>query len=88
MDERAATDLNERQFAFVDQRVERGGADAAELVPGFGDRDEVPHVLLAAPRAQVEILIWHRGTFNRLCGWRCWQVSCYRFPDGLVDEVV
>lgn len=33
VDKRAATDLYQREFAFVDQRVESGGADAAELVP-------------------------------------------------------
>ena len=32
LDEGAAAGLNERQFASLDQRVERGGADAAQLL--------------------------------------------------------
>lgn len=52
VDKRAAADFYERELAVLDQRVERGGADAAELVvPGFLDRHEVPHMFLVAPRA-------------------------------------
>jgi hypothetical protein len=57
LDERAAADLDERQFAFLDQAAEGGGADAAELLPGLGDRQEVPRVFLVAPPAQIEILL-------------------------------
>jgi len=60
----AAANLDERQFAFLEQRVERGRADAAELLPGLGDRQEVPRVFLVAPPAQIEILLRASGPFN------------------------
>jgi hypothetical protein len=61
---RAAADLNERQFALLDQRVKRAGADSAQLMPGFLDRHEVPHMFLVAPRAQIKIFLGYLGTFG------------------------
>lgn len=84
MDERAAANLNEREFAFVYQRVERGGAYAAEVVPGFGDWREVPHVLLVAPRAQIEIFLRAPGTVDHSHRRRCWTFALDGFhPGGL-----
>jgi hypothetical protein len=88
LDERAAADLNERQFAFLDQRVERGGADAAQLLSGLVDRHEVPHMFLVAPRALVKIFLWHLGTFNYTCRRRWWwALPPDSFLHGLVDKV-
>jgi hypothetical protein len=67
LDERATADLNERQFAFLDQRVEHGVTDAAQLLPGFLYWHEVPHMFLVAPRPQIKLFVRHIGTFNNSC---------------------
>jgi hypothetical protein len=54
LDERAAADLNERQFAFLGQRVDRGGADAAQLMRAS---------LKVTPKSNVArgVLVSHSG---------------------------
>jgi hypothetical protein len=60
--------------------------DAAQLMPRFLDRHEVPHVPLVAPRAQIKIFLGHLGTFCRPCRRRSWALlhGCLY---GLVNDV-
>jgi hypothetical protein len=44
-------------------------------------------MLLVAPRAQVELVVWHLGAFNDSFGRWCWAVPLDGRLHGLVDEV-
>lgn len=60
---------------------------SAQLLPGFFDRHEVPHMFLFAPRAQIKLFLWHLGTFHDSFRRRCWAVPLDGCLYGLVDDV-
>jgi hypothetical protein len=61
--------------------------DAAQLLPGFFDRHEVPHMFPAAPRAQVKICLWHLRMFQHSCRRQRRTLLLDGCLYGVIDEV-